>query len=73
MALTRRMSEVPIRNWAADYRREWFSSDLVAGLTVTAATIPAALAYAQLAGLPAVYGVDGVEYYRPKGFEWIGR
>ena len=49
--------KLPIRRWAADYRREWFSGDLVAGLTVAAATIPAALAYAQLAGLPAVYGL----------------
>ncbi|MBK5109852.1 MAG: sulfate permease [Thermoleophilia bacterium] len=48
---------LPIRKWVATYRREWLSGDLVAGLTVAAATIPAALAYAQLAGLPAVYGL----------------
>ena len=46
-----------IRGWIAGYRREWLSGDLIAGLTVAAATIPAALAYAQLAGLPAVYGL----------------
>jgi SulP family sulfate permease len=48
---------LPIRKWLAGYRREWLSGDLVAGLTVAAATIPAALAYAELAGLPAVYGL----------------
>lgn len=49
--------KLPIRDWLGSYRREWLRSDLVAGLTVSAATIPAALAYAQLAGLPAVYGL----------------
>ena len=48
---------LPIRKWLAGYQREWLSGDLVAGLTVAAATIPAALAYAELAGLPAVYGL----------------
>lgn len=48
---------LPILKWAAAYRRKWLSGDIVAGLTVAAATIPAALAYAQLAGLPAVYGL----------------
>jgi SulP family sulfate permease len=49
--------KLPIREWLGNYHREWLSSDLIAGLTVSAATIPAALAYAQLAGLPAVYGL----------------
>ena len=48
---------LPIREWLAGYEREWLSGDLIAGLTVTAATIPAALAYAELAGLPAVAGL----------------
>ncbi|MGB3097856.1 MAG: sulfate permease [Solirubrobacterales bacterium] len=48
---------LPIRTWIAGYRRDWLTRDLVAGLTVAAATIPAALAYAELAGLPAVYGL----------------
>ncbi len=48
---------VPIRDWLAGYRRELLSGDIVAGLTVAASTIPAALAYAELAGLPAVYGL----------------
>ena len=43
--------------WVRTYRRDWLRGDVVAGLTVGAATIPAALAYAQLAGLPAVHGL----------------
>lgn len=48
---------LPIRSWLAGYQRKWLSGDVIAGLTVAAATIPAALAYAELAGLPAVYGL----------------
>jgi high affinity sulfate transporter 1 len=43
--------------WVRNYQRDWLRGDVVAGLTVGAATIPAALAYAQLAGLPAVHGL----------------
>ncbi len=43
--------------WVRTYQRDWLRGDVVAGLTVGAATIPAALAYAQLAGLPAVHGL----------------
>ena len=43
--------------WLRDYQRGWLRGDVLAGLTVGAATIPTALAYAQLAGLPAVHGL----------------
>jgi high affinity sulfate transporter 1 len=39
------------------YQRSWLAGDLVAGLTITALTIPSALGYAEVAGLPAVYGL----------------
>ena len=39
------------------YERAWLRSDLVAGLTVAAVTVPVALAYASLAGLPPVTGL----------------
>lgn len=39
------------------YRRAWLRDDLVAGVTVAALVIPLGLAFAQLAGLPAVYGL----------------
>jgi SulP family sulfate permease len=47
----------PVPGWLSGYRRKWLSGDIIAGLTVAAATIPAALALAELAGLPAVYGL----------------
>ena len=39
------------------YRGEWLRSDLAAGLSVAAVAIPTAIAYAQLAGFPAVVGL----------------
>jgi SulP family sulfate permease len=40
-----------------EYRREWFPSDLIAGLSVSFVVIPAAIAYATLMGLPPQYGL----------------
>ena len=39
------------------YRRGWLGRDLVAGLVITALLIPQGMAYAELAGLPAVTGL----------------
>ena len=39
------------------YRREWFMGDMTAGLLIFATTIPAALAYGELAGLKHVNGL----------------
>lgn len=39
------------------YRREWLTTDVLAGLVVFAVTVPASLAYAELAGLPRVAGL----------------
>ena len=39
------------------YRREWFSSDLMAGLSIAAVALPIGIAYAQLAGFPPVVGI----------------
>src|SRR6476659_960253 len=39
------------------YRREWFRSDLVAGLSLAAVALPIGIAYAQLAGFPPVVGI----------------
>lgn len=38
-------------------RHQTFHADLIAGLTVTLVAIPQSLAYAQLAGVPAYYGL----------------
>ncbi|MFF1819313.1 SulP family inorganic anion transporter [Kribbella sp. NPDC058245] len=39
------------------YRRQWLRADVVAGVTVAAYFVPQVMAYAQLAGLPAVAGL----------------
>lgn len=40
-----------------DYQRPWLKSDLAAGAALSAALIPAGMAYAEAAGLPAVTGL----------------
>lgn len=40
-----------------DYRSQWFSRDVVAGLVLSALLVPQGMAYAELAGLPAVTGL----------------
>jgi high affinity sulfate transporter 1 len=39
------------------YRREWLRDDLVAGLILTTLLVPQGMAYAELAGLPAITGL----------------
>lgn len=56
------MSDQRTRTWfvfgsLADYRRQWFRLDLIAGLTVWAVLVPEALAYATIAGVPPVAGL----------------
>src|SRR4051795_2822352 len=48
---------VPGLRAARDYQRSWVRSDLVAGLVLAAILVPQGMAYAQLAGLPAVTGL----------------
>lgn len=47
----------PILNTVRNYDRETFQGDLNAGITVGIMLIPQGMAYAVLAGLPAVYGL----------------
>ena len=49
----------PPSGWLAAYRREWWPSDAVAGVTLAAYAIPVSLAYAALAGLPPQVGIYG--------------
>ena len=39
------------------YQRAWLSRDIVAGLVLTALLVPQGMAYAELAGLPAITGL----------------
>jgi high affinity sulfate transporter 1 len=48
---------VPGVEVARSYRREWLRSDVVAGLVLAAILVPQGMAYAELAGLPAVTGL----------------
>ncbi|MGB3717505.1 MAG: sulfate permease [Candidatus Promineifilaceae bacterium] len=48
---------VPILDWLPRYDRTWLRSDLIAGLAIWAVTVPQGLAYAGIAGVPAVYGL----------------
>jgi high affinity sulfate transporter 1 len=48
---------VPGVGAARTYRRPWLRSDLVAGLVLAAILVPQGMAYAELAGLPAVTGL----------------
>src|SRR4051812_10857800 len=41
----------------ASYRRQWLAKDVVAGLVLTTLLVPQGMAYAELAGLPAVTGL----------------
>jgi MFS superfamily sulfate permease-like transporter len=48
---------LPFTGWFRDYGWGPFKIDLVSGLTVALVLIPQSMAYAQLAGLPAHYGL----------------
>lgn len=50
-------NSIPILNWLPSYKKEWLKGDLGAGLTVGVMLIPQGMAYASIAGLPAVYGL----------------
>lgn len=43
---------LPILSWLPKYNLKWLQMDLLAGLTVGLTTVPQALAYAEVAGLP---------------------
>ncbi|MCU0597635.1 MAG: SulP family inorganic anion transporter [Desulfobacterales bacterium] len=47
----------PFLGWFKNYNSGSFKTDLIAGLTVALVLIPQSMAYAQLAGLPAYYGL----------------
>lgn len=47
----------PFLQWLPNYKKNWFSKDLIAGITVGIILIPQGMAYAMIAGLPPVYGL----------------
>lgn len=50
---------IPALDWIKEYKKEYFKSDFIAGITLAAYGIPVSLAYATLAGLPPHYGIYG--------------
>uniref|UniRef100_A0A665UTE8 Sodium-independent sulfate anion transporter n=1 Tax=Echeneis naucrates TaxID=173247 RepID=A0A665UTE8_ECHNA len=48
---------LPFLSWLPSYNLRWLQMDLLAGLTVGLTTVPQALAYAEVAGLPVQYGL----------------
>ena len=48
---------IPILDWLPNYKKGWLKGDIGAGLTVGVMLIPQGMAYASIAGLPAVYGL----------------
>jgi high affinity sulfate transporter 1 len=51
------VSFVPGWTVAKSYQRRWLPKDIVAGLVLSALLIPQGMAYAELAGLPAITGL----------------
>lgn len=47
----------PFLDWFSGYNLSLFKADAIAGLTVALVLIPQSMAYAQLAGMPAYYGL----------------
>ncbi|MGW1672321.1 SulP family inorganic anion transporter [Streptomyces sp. NPDC002324] len=52
-----RLRAVPGIRALASYRREWLGKDLIAGIVLTTLLVPQGMAYAELAGLPAITGL----------------
>lgn len=48
---------LPFLNWLRGYNTRYFYKDIVAGCTIGVILIPQGMAYAMIAGLPAVYGL----------------
>lgn len=48
---------LPILQWLPNYKKEYLSGDLAAGVTVGIMLIPQGMAYAMIAGLPPVFGL----------------
>lgn len=53
----RAIAYVPIIGWLRGYDRGWLRFDLIAGLTVWGLMVPAAMGYAQVAGVPPQMGL----------------
>ncbi|WP_395016811.1 SulP family inorganic anion transporter [Dongia sp.] len=48
---------LPILGWAASYRREWLTPDILASLAIWAVMVPEGMAYAGIVGVPPIMGL----------------
>ncbi len=48
---------IPLLATLRDYKRDWLTQDITAGLVLTAVLVPVGMGYAAAAGLPAIYGL----------------
>ena len=55
--LARLSKYIPAINTVRTYNRQWLPKDIVAGLVLSALLVPQGMAYAELAGLPAITGL----------------
>src|SRR5580698_5336461 len=53
----RSLRSIPGARVIASYRRSWLRRDVVAGVVLTTLLVPQGMAYAELAGLPAITGL----------------
>ncbi len=51
------LSLLPSVQWLSGHRARWLTPDIIAGVTLAAYGVPVSMAYAALAGLPALYGI----------------
>ncbi|WP_240529863.1 SulP family inorganic anion transporter [Streptomyces mangrovisoli] len=56
-AALRALRRTPGVRTLSSYRREWLVKDVVAGVVLTTLLVPQGMAYAELAGLPAITGL----------------
>ena len=54
-----------------NYNKDNFIKDIIAGIIIMAVSIPISMGYAQIAGLPAVYGLYGSVF--ASVYIWCGR
>jgi high affinity sulfate transporter 1 len=62
---------VPIVRWLPGYQRRFLKGDLVAGLSTWALVVPQAVAYGQIAGMPAQAGLAAA-FAGPLGYAVLG-
>lgn len=51
--------KLPVLTTLQGYKKENLPKDLLSGVVIAAVSIPISMGYAQIAGLPAVYGLYG--------------